>query len=241
MAGLFSDFNLDVKYGDTSATQAVQQALETTVKDELNFLDLAMKGGFIMIPILILSIVAIYIFVERYITIKKAKKEDNSFMPAIKQHIIDGDLEAAGALASSYKSPVGRVINVGISRVGCENMTDVSMPIENHGKIEINRLEKGTSIIALCAGAAPMIGFLGTVMGMIKAFYDMANIEGGNFTIDVLAGGIYTAMVTTVAGLSVGIIAYVAYNILVAQVNSVAYLIEERAAEFMDLLNQPIK
>jgi len=232
---------LQITIGDTSATGAVDEMLETAATDDLNFLDLAMKGGWIMLPIIALSIIAVYIFVERYLSIKKAKKEDPRFMASIKEYIVAGDLDAAHKLAENNNSPIGRVIATGISRVGCENMADVSMPIENHGKIEINRLEKGTSIIATCAGAAPMIGFLGTVMGMILAFHDMANIEGGNLSVSTLANGIYTAMVTTVAGLVVGIIAYLAYNVIVAQINSVAYLIEERAAEFMDLLNQPAK
>lgn len=222
---------LQISIADTSG---VSQATE----EKLSFIELAFKGGYIMIPILALSIVAVYIFFERYSAIKKAAKIDSNFMNNIKEYILDGKVEASLTICKSINSPVARMIEKGISRIG-RPLNDVNVAIENVGKLEVSKLEKGLPTLATVAGAAPMIGFLGTVMGMIDAFYNMSN-AGNNIDVSLLSGGIYAAMVTTVAGLIVGIIAYFAYNILVAKVEKVVFTLEATTTEFMDILNEPV-
>ena len=191
-----------------------------------------------MIPIILLSIIAVYIFFERYFVIRKLSKEDTNFMDRIKDFIHDGKIESAQALCQSIDSPTSRMIEKGIQRIG-RPLNDITAAVENVGKLEIYKLEKGLPTLATVAGGAPMIGFLGTVMGMIIAFYDMSN-AGNNINVALLSNGIYTAMVTTVAGLIVGIIAYFAYNILVAKVEKIVNHLEARTSEFMDLLNEPV-
>jgi biopolymer transport protein ExbB len=204
----------------------------------LKFIDLAMKGGWIMIPILLLSIIAVYIFVDRYFAIKKAGKFDTSLLDKVKIYITGGKIDAAVALCKSTDNPASRMLEKGISRIG-RPLTDVNAAIEVVGNLEISKLEKGLPVLASVAGGAPMIGFLGTVMGMIQAFYDMSN-AGNNIDVTLLSAGIYQAMVTTVAGLIVGIIAYFAYNILVTNVEKVVFKMEATTSEFMDLLNEPV-
>ncbi len=204
----------------------------------LKFIDLALKGGWIMIPILLLSVIAVYIFVDRYFAIKRAGKFDTGLMDKVKGYILSGKIDAAVALCRSNENPAARMVEKGISRIG-RPLTDVTAAIENVGNLEIQKLEKGLPVLASAAGGAPMLGFLGTVMGMVQAFYDMAN-AGNNIDITILSTGIYQAMVTTVAGLIVGIIAYFAYNILVANIEQVVYKMEATTTEFMDLLNEPV-
>ena len=201
------------------------------------FIDLAMKGGWIMIPIIVLSIIAVYIFFDRYFAIKKAGKFDEGLLEKVKAYITTGKIDAAIALCRSNTTPAARMLEKGISRIG-RPLADVNGAIENVGNLEIARLEKGLPVLASVAGGAPMIGFLGTVMGMIQAFYDMSN-AGNNIDVTLLSTGIYQAMVTTVAGLIVGIIAYFAYNILVSNVEKVVFKMEATTSEFMDLLNEP--
>jgi biopolymer transport protein ExbB len=203
----------------------------------LKFIDLAMKGGWIMIPIILLSFVAVYIFIDRFLAVKKAGKFDTSMMDKIKNYITAGKIDAAIALCRSSDNPASRMVEKGISRIG-RPLTDVSAAIENVGNLEIQKLEKGLPALGSVAGGAPMLGFLGTVTGMIRAFYDMAN-AGNNIDITLLSRGIYEAMVTTVAGLIVGITAYFAYNILVSNIEKVVYKMEATTTEFMDLLNEP--
>lgn len=203
------------------------------------FFDIALKGGWIMLPILALSLIAVFIFFDRYFAIKKAGKIDESFLERVSDYITDGKIDAALALARSHDNPTARMIQKGISRIG-RPMTDVNSAIETVGNLEIAKLEKGLPVLASVAGGAPMIGFLGTVIGMIQAFYDMAN-AGNNIDVTLLSSGIYQAMVTTVAGLTVGIIAYFAYNILVANVEKVIFNMEAATSEFLDLLNEPAR
>jgi biopolymer transport protein ExbB len=205
----------------------------------MSYWELAFKGGWVMIPIVILSVVAVYIFFERYFAIKKAEKVDLNFMNRIKDYIHDDKLDSAISLCQNSENPVAKMIEKGISRIG-RPLNDISAAIENVGKLEIYKLEKGLPTLATVAGAAPMIGFLGTVMGMIRAFYDMSN-AGANIDVSLLSNGIYTAMITTMAGLMVGIIAYLAYNALVAKVEKVVFRLEANTTEFMDLLNEPVK
>ncbi|UCG27118.1 MAG: MotA/TolQ/ExbB proton channel family protein [Bacteroidales bacterium] len=204
----------------------------------LSYWDLAFKGGWVMIPILLLSVIAVYIFVERFFVIRKAAGEDLHFMNRIKDFIHDGKIESALTLCESVDNPVARMIEKGIQRIG-RPLNDVNAAIENVGKLEIYKLERGLPTLATVAGAAPMIGFLGTVIGMIRAFYDMST-AGSNIDVSTLSNGIYTALVTTVAGLIVGIIAFFAYNILVARVEKVVNKMEAKSTEFMDLLNEPV-
>jgi biopolymer transport protein ExbB len=201
--------------------------------------ELATKGGWIMIPIAILSIIAVYIFVERYFAVRKAAQTDENFMNRIKDYIYDGKIESALALCRSTDSPIARMIEKGIQRIG-RPLSDINTAIENVGRLEVFKLERGLPALATAAGGAPMLGFLGTVTGMVKAFYDMS-MAGNNIDIKILSAGIYEAMVTTVAGLLVGIIAYFAYNILVASVEKVVNDLEAHTTEFMDLLNEPVK
>ena len=226
---------------DVALTTAIDStAMATTEVAEMNYWEMAKKGGpWIMIPLLILSIMAVYIFIERYVAIKKASKEDKTFMDRIKDYIIDGNIDSATKLCQQMNNPMARMVEKGISRLG-KPMNDVLVAIENVGNIEANKLEKGFNMLATISGGAPMLGFLGTVIGMVQAFYDMAN-AGSNVDITVLSNGIYTAMVTTVAGLVVGIIAFFAYNFLVSMLDSVVQKMETRTMEFMDLLNEPIK
>ncbi len=205
----------------------------------LSFGELMIKGGWVMIPIVLLSLIAIYIFVERWYVIAKAGKEDMNFMDRIKDYIYDGKIEAATDLCKSSNTPASHMVEKGISRIG-RPLNDVNTAIENVGKLEVYKLEKGLTTLATIAGAAPMVGFLGTVIGMIKAFYDMAN-AGNNIDVSLLSNGIYTAMVTTAAGLVVGILAYFAYNTLVARVEKVIFKLEATSSEFMDILNEPVK
>lgn len=224
---------LQISVSDTTAV--AEEAGELTLK----YGELAVKGGWIMIPIAVLSVIAIYIFIERYFAIKSASKTDVNFMNRIKDYIHDDKIDSALTLCQSTDTPVARMIEKGIQRIG-RPLNDINSAIETVGNLEITRLEKGLPALATVSGAAPMIGFLGTVMGMIRAFYDMSN-AGNNIDVSLLSNGIYTAMVTTVAGLMVGIVAYLAYNILVARVEKVIYSLEANTSEFMDLLNEPVE
>ncbi|MDR1729382.1 MAG: MotA/TolQ/ExbB proton channel family protein [Prevotellaceae bacterium] len=216
----------------------VTQTADTAQKvAEMNLFDMALKGGWIMIPLLLLGMLAIYIFIERLIVVKKASKKDATFMNKIKDYINEGKIEAALALCKKTDTPYSRMIEKGISRLG-RPMNDVLVAVENVGNLEIMKLEKGLPLLATVAGGAPMVGFLGTVVGMVQAFFNMEN-AGNNVDVTALAGGIYTAMVTTVAGLIVGIIAYFAYNYLTGRIGNVISNMEARSLEFMDILNEP--
>ena len=192
-------------------------------------------GNIIMGTLALLSIYAIYILIERYSTIKKASLEDVSFLKSIKNFVEQKDIQAAKTLCKNTDNPVSRMIEKGIDRID-KPMTDISAAIENQGKLEVYKMENNLANLATVAGAAPMIGFLGTVIGMIVAFHEMAS-AGGNIDVEMLSKGIYTAMVTTVGGLIVGIIAYIAYNFLVSKVDKVIFQLEARTTEFLDLLH----
>jgi biopolymer transport protein ExbB len=211
----------------------------TKAAEPLSFFDLAVKGGWIMIPIVLLSLIAVYIFIERYIVINRASRQDANFMNRIREYIHEDKIEAALALCQSSDTPVAKMIEKGIRRIG-RPLNDINAAIENVGRLEVSKLEKGLAAMATVAGAAPMLGFLGTVLGMVLAFYDMS-VAGNNIDIAILAKGIYIALVTTVAGLMVGIPAYFGYNILVARIEKVVFNLEAITTEFMDLLNEPIK
>lgn len=211
----------------------------TTEVEPLRFFDMAVKGGWLMLPLFLLLLIAIYIFVERLLVINAASKDDPTFMNRIKDHILNGKMESAIKLCKQTNTPSSRMIEKGITRIG-RPMNDVQIAIENMGNIEVSKLEKGLSVLASVAGGAPMIGFLGTVLGMVQAFYDMAS-AGSNVDISILSSGIYVAMVTTVAGLIVGILAYFANNYLISRIRNLVTNLETKTMEFMDLLHEPTK
>ncbi len=208
----------------------------------LSVIDLIFNGGtgsIVIISVLFVMLaVAMYIYFERLLAIKAASQIDKNFMNQIRDHISNGKIEAAKILCAQTDSPVARLVEKGISRIG-KPLDDINTAIENAGTLEVYKLEKNVSVLATVAGAAPMIGFLGTVIGMILAFHQMAT-SGGQAEMGALASGIYTAMTTTVAGLSVGIIAYVGYNHLVNRTDKVIHKMEANATEFLDLLSEPV-
>ncbi|MBE6338102.1 MAG: MotA/TolQ/ExbB proton channel family protein [Lentimicrobiaceae bacterium] len=203
----------------------------------LSLWELAKEGGWIMVILAIFSVIAVYIFSERFITINKASKKDDNFMNMIRSYMFEGKLDDAKHLCEETDTPISRMIEKGISRIG-KPLNDIQTAIENVGNLEVSKLEKGVALIGMISGAAPMLGFLGTVTGMIRAFYDMS-MAGNNIDIELLSTGIYQAMVTTVGGLIVGIIAYIFYNILVSRIDNVVNLLESKSIEFMDVLNEP--
>ena len=214
------------------------QAAEPVVK-ELSVWNLTMAGGWLMIPLALLAVVSIYIFFERLFAVNRASKEDSAFMEKIKNYIHRGEVEQAAQLCKDTNTPYARMIEKGVSRIG-RPMNDVLVAIENVGNMEIAKLEKGFNWLATTAAGAPMIGFLGTVTGMVQAFFQLAS-AGQNSNVTILASGIYEALVTTVGGLIVGILALFAYNYLTSRVNKVMNKLEGNSMEFMDLLNEPAK
>ncbi len=220
--------------------QATNVAVASPEAEEirLSLWELAKEGGWIMVVLAIFSIIAVYIFSERFITINKASKRDDNFMNVIRECMIEGKLEEAKDLCRQTDTPISRMIEKGISRIG-KPLNDIQTAIENVGNLEVSKLEKGVALIGMISGAAPMLGFLGTVTGMIRAFYDMS-MAGNNIDIELLSAGIYEAMVTTVGGLFVGILAYIFYNVIVSKIDKVVNLLESKSIEFMDVLNEPV-
>lgn len=211
------------------------------VQEELSFslIDMAIKGGWLMIPLFLLSILTIYIFAQKWWDIRKASVIDENFMKDIRDYIHQGKINAALSLCKKNDTPVSRLIEKGVERIG-RPLQDIQTAVENMGNVEVARLEKGLPMLATIAGGAPMIGFLGTVIGMVQAFYNMS-AAGNNIDITLLSGGIYTAMVTTVAGLIVGILAYFGYNYLTARISDLVFKMQNNTIEFMDLLHEPAK
>lgn len=224
--------------------QETTEVLEEALSEEktLSIIELIKSGGLagqlIILLLFILLMVASYIYFERLFAIKAASKVDPNFMNQIKDHVSKGKIESAKLLCVQVNSPVSRLINKGISRIG-RPLDDINSAIENAGRLEVYGLEKNVSVLATISGAAPMIGFLGTVIGMILSIFEIAN-SGGQIDIKLLADGLYTAMTTTVAGLVVGIIGYIAYNHLVVRTNKVIHQMEANSVEFLDHLNEPV-
>lgn len=222
--------------GEAIAETAEQVPVEKT----LSVLELIAGGGwYIMGPLAILSVIAIYIFIERFLAIQKASKLDPAFMNKMKDFIFEGKMESAKDMCKKTHTPFARMLLKGVTRIG-KPLGDISAAIENRGKLEIYNLEQGLSTLATIAGAAPMIGFLGTVIGMISTFHEMY-AAGNSVEISNLSGGIMQAMVTTASGLVIGIIAYVSYNMLVTKVDKVIHKMEATSIDFMDLLSEPAK
>lgn len=225
-----------------SATPVANAAAQTAQNptNELSVLSLLFDPAslWIMIPLFIMFALAIYIFVERWLTLTQAAKEERNFMNNIKDFIHEGKIESAVALCRGNDTPLARMIEKGLSRIG-KPLDDISAAIENTGKLEIQKMEKHISALGTISGAGPMLGFLGTVVGMVIAFHNM-EANPNNLDISVLASGIYTAMMTTVVGLIVGITGYIFYNLTVSKISSVVYMLEAKATEFMDLLHEPV-
>ena len=226
-------FNLLQAAVETSATTTTAMVQEET----LSLIEMATRGGWLMIILLILSILAIYIFGSKWWLIRKASQIDKNFMNDIRDLMHDGKIKSALALCQRYDSPVARLVEKGIERNG-RPLQDIQTAVENMGNVEVARLEKGLAMLATIAGGAPMIGFLGTVSGMIQAFFRMST-AGNNIDITLLSGGIYEAMVTTVGGLFVGIIAYFGYNFLTSQISNLVFKMESTTIEFIDMLHEP--
>ena len=224
--------------------QAAEVAAETAtaVADEavrMSLWDLFQKGGWLMWVLLLLGGVAVFIFVERFIAIRKASVLDMNFMNRIRDAISDGNIQAALDMCRRSNTPIARMVEKGIERLG-RPMSDVQNAIENVANLEVSRLENGLPFLATIAGGAPMIGFLGTVMGMVQTFMDMS-AAGGTVDMALLSGGMYVAMITTVGGLIVGIPAYFGYNYLVAAIERLVFRMEANSIAFMDILNQPVQ
>lgn len=234
----------NILQADSLIEMAGQMAANNTpaapVQQEMSFsfISMAAKGGWLMLVLLALSIVAIYLFGKKWWMIHKAGQIDRNFMNDIRDYLHEGKLKSAITLSTKYDSPIARMVEKGLERIG-RPLNDIQAAVENVGNAEIARLEKGLPILATIAGGAPMIGFLGTVMGMIQAFFNMAN-AGNNIDITMLSGGIYTAMVTTVGGLAVGIIAYFGYNYLTSSISNLVFKMENTTIDFMDLLQEKV-
>lgn len=228
---------------DTSAVDTLNQALQAVsgnmpeATQSLSILELATKGGWIMIVLLVLSLIAVFVFVQKLIQILAAAKEDKHFMARIRDYVQDGKIDSAMKLCEDTDTPAARMVHKGLTRMG-RPMQDVLVIIENVGNIEIGKLEKGLPVLATIAAGAPMIGFLGTVTGMVRAFFDMANAGSAGVDVALLSGGIYEALVTTVGGLVVGIFTLFAYNYLTSLLGKVQSIMETKTLEFMDLLNE---
>ena len=219
------------------AAEPAMQAAPQQVEQSYSLIQMAAKGGWLMIVLAILSVIAIYIFGKKWWMIHKAQQVDKNFMRDIRDYIHEGKVKSALSLCEKYDSPVARLVEKGIERIG-RPLTDIQTAVENMGNVEIAWLEKGLPTLATIAGGAPMIGFLGTVLGMVQAFFNMAN-AGNNIDITLLSSGIYTAMITTVGGLIVGILAYFGYNYLTAQISDLMFKMETTTIDFMDLLHEP--
>lgn len=229
----------------TQVTDTAQKLVDTAkhlpqvaAQDDLRFGDLLLKGGWIMLPIGLLAVLGLVIFFERYFTIRKAAQDESSLMGQVRTSILTGKLESAIAICRNSNSPLGRMLQKGLLRIG-RPIKDIEGAIENVGKLEVSKLEKNITILGIIAGIAPMFGFLGTIYGVIKIFYDISKTD--NISMGVISGGLYVKMVTSAAGLFVGIIAYVCYHILNMMVDKVILKLETDAIEFIDLLEEPSK
>jgi biopolymer transport protein ExbB len=233
---------LQIPAGDTAnkvidSAQMAANALNPAPK-ELHFIDLLFAGGWVMIPLALLAFLGLVIFIERYLTIRKSSKDESNLMFQIKQNIHEGRLESAIALCKNTKSPLARMLEKGLKRIG-RPIKDIEGAIENTGKLEVSKLEKNIGILGIIAGIAPMLGFVGTIIGVITIFHDVS-IKGA-IEIGTISGGLYTKMITSATGLIIGIIAYVLYHILNMMVEKIILKMETDAIDFIDLLEEPGK
>jgi len=211
-------------------------ASATVAPKEMNVIDLLLQGGLLMVPLLLMSLAAVYVFVERWMAIKKAARVDEHFMNIIRDNILSGNITAARNFARNTDHPVGKMIDKGIQRIG-KPSDAIEKSMENVGKLEVYKLERNLGALSIIAGIAPMFGFLGTIVGMIQLFYGITST--GEYTLNTIAGGIYTKMVTSATGLIIGLIAYVGYNFLNTQIDKTVHSMESASAEFIDILQEP--
>jgi biopolymer transport protein ExbB len=209
-----------------------------TTNSGISLFDLLTLGGWVMIPLTLLLVITIFVFFERLIAIRKASNIDSNFMNIVRDHIVSGNVTAARSFAKNTNNPVARMIDKGIQRIG-KPIENIERSMENVGKLEVYNLERNLSILSLSAGIAPLLGFLGTIIGMFQLFYSLAT--GGDFTIQTMANGIYTKVITSAAGLIIGLLAYIAHNFLTTQVDKTAYKMEAASAEFLDILQEPTR
>jgi biopolymer transport protein ExbB len=218
--------------------QVQDSAVHMAAASGVSVIDMLTLGGWLMIPLVVLFVITIYVFFERLIAIRKASNIDANFMNIIRDHIINGNISAARSFAKNTANPVARIIDKGIQRIG-KPIDSIEKSMENVGKLELYNMEKNLSILSLIAGIAPMFGFLGTIVGMFKLFYNLATT--GDFTIQTMANGIYTKMVTSATGLIIGLLAYIAHNYLNTQVDKTANKMEASSSEFLDVLQEPTR
>lgn len=230
MFNLFSLLQID------STGLATQTAAAT--EKGVSLIELLTLGGWIMIPLTLLFLLTIFVFFERYLSIRKASAVEGNFMNIIRDHIVNGNVTAARSFAKNSAHPVGRIIDKGIQRIG-KPIENIERSMENVGKLEVYNMERNLSILSLVAGIAPLLGFLGTIIGMFQLFYSLAT--GGDFTIQTMADGIYTKVITSAAGLIVGLLAYIGHNFLTTQVDKTAYKMEAASSEFLDILQEPTR
>lgn len=221
-----------------SAALARSAAAGSAPDQQIHLLDMLMKGGVLMIPLGILSLIAVYFFVERFLTISKAAKIEDNFMPMIRDHITSGNIAAARSLSKNTNNPIARVIDKGIQRIG-KPIEGIEKSMENVGKLEIYKLEKNLVVLSIIAGIAPMFGFLGTIAGMIQTFFNISVTS--DITLSTIASGIYVKMVTSASGLIIGLVAYIGYSYLNAQIDKVVNKMEAASAEFIDILQEPTR
>jgi biopolymer transport protein ExbB len=214
------------------------QAAAGGATPQMSVIDLLVKGGWMMVPLALLSVIAVFVFFERYFYIRKVSQSDENFMNIIRDHIVNGNVQAARSLAKNTPNPVARVIDKGIQRIG-KPIDAIENSMENVGKLEIYRMEQNLGILSVIAGIAPMFGFLGTIIGMIQLFYEISST--GEYTLSTIAGGIYVKMITSASGLIIGVIAFVAYNFLNAQIDKCGNKIERASSDFIDILQEPTR
>jgi biopolymer transport protein ExbB len=222
---------------DTSAVAQAASALAPT-EPKISIIDLLSKGGILMIPLALLFVIALFVFFERLIFIRKASRSDDNFMNIIRDNIFSGNVNAARSMAKNTDNPVARMIDKGIQRIG-KPIDAIEKSMENVGKLEMYKMEKNLGILSLIAGIAPMFGFLGTIFGMFQLFFRLAST--GEFTIQSMADGIYTKLISSALGLIIGLLAYIAYNYLNAQVDKTGNKMEMASAEFVDILQEPTR
>jgi biopolymer transport protein ExbB len=222
---------------DTSAA-AAQAGAAVSEPQQMNIMDLLSKGGILMIPLAFLLVVAIFVFIERLLYIRKASKIEENFMNIIRDNIVSGNVTAARSMAKNTNNPVARIIDKGIQRIG-KPIDAIEKSMENVGKLEMYKMERNLNILSLIAGIAPMFGFLGTIFGMFQLFFRLAST--GEFTIQSMADGIYTKLISSAVGLIIGLLAYIAYNYLNTQIDKTGNRMEVASAEFVDILQEPTR
>lgn len=231
-------FFLQVLIDSAKIKDSLARVAQTVAQQKESLFDILIKGGPLMIPLAILLVIAIFVFIERYLAIKKASKVDDNFMSIIRDHIVTGNISAARSLAKNTPTAVGRMIDKGIQRVG-KQIDAIERSMENVGKLELYKMERNVAILSVVGYIAPLFGFLGTIAGMFQLFYSIAST--GEYSIGAIAGGIYVKMISSASGLIIGIIAYIGYRYLNSQIDKSTHKMEAASAEFIDVLQEPTR